>query len=309
MIRRLGVLAFLALAACQIKPGPTQVSSSGTPQAQDPKAFVANLLKEDPVILDARPALDFGVGHAPGAINVLWSDFARTEAGQRGLLPEDLGAISRRLALYGITPTRPVIVVGWGRLGVGEEGRVAWMLRYFGVRDVRVLPHDWLRSEVPREDEAAPQNAPAWKPDVQDDWAIFESDFRKRAIENLQWSSKARSRVLGRHASAPLQRPQAILDVSGPGDVDIEKRFKPQIPVKKWDWRRIYGEDGRIRGNLADDLAEMDLKPDDEIVVADGQSVAAAAVVFALRDNGFHKARVLLGGTQYLEWAEKAVKR
>ena len=98
-------LAFV-LSACQIKP--TDVVNTTESSLQNAAAAV---LSKHPVILDSRSPLDFGVSHVPGAINVAWTDFTQPGAKQKGLLDSDEFALARRIALWGINPETPVLVI------------------------------------------------------------------------------------------------------------------------------------------------------------------------------------------------------
>lgn len=294
---RAAVFSLAIATGCQ--QAPTRAVETGAPRAQDPRSWVAELLSADPVILDVRSPMDFGVGHVPGAVNVQWQDFARSEEGQRGLLPADLFGVARRLALYGISPERPVIVIGWGPMGHGEEGRVAWMLRYLGVRRVTVVPLSFFRAQIPRPGEGTPRNAPVWKPVLDEGWGISAREFRARV-------SASRASKQGLPGAA---EPLAILDVAGRGGKGLSVKPEISTPVLTWDWRGLFREDGRMSDDLTTKMEQLGLRPEHEIIVVDAGSVAAAAVVFALRENGFGKARLLMGGTDYLDLMDRAVKR
>lgn len=93
-------------------------------------------------ILDARGASAFRQGHLPGAVPIDWTDF-RDGWFRTGRLPPDLPALADRLAGYGVDQDRPVVVYGDAREGWGEEGRIAWMLAYLGLREVSILDGGW----------------------------------------------------------------------------------------------------------------------------------------------------------------------
>lgn len=96
-----------------------------------------------PVILDARAAADYGLGHIPGALNVKWQQFATVDVGNPGdaswgvLKPAaELGAL---LGSLGIDATKEVVVYAGAPTGWGEDGRIVWMLRMAGVAKARIL--------------------------------------------------------------------------------------------------------------------------------------------------------------------------
>src|SRR5690606_23898321 len=122
-------------------------------------------LEKKPVLLDAREPLDFSVSHAPGAISVNWRDFSKTGGTEQGWLLDDEFSMARRLSLWGIDPDTPVLVLGYGHDGKGEEGRIAWMLKYLGIKDVHIAHWRVIRATIPRE-SSPPKNKPIWKPNV-----------------------------------------------------------------------------------------------------------------------------------------------
>ncbi len=99
-------------------------------------------------VLDVRGRWAFARAHLPGAVRVNWLDY-RDGWGRTGRLPSDLTALAAEVALLGVDQDRPVVVYGDAGNGWGEEGRIAWMLRYLGHPDVSVLDggYDaWVRA-------------------------------------------------------------------------------------------------------------------------------------------------------------------
>lgn len=88
------------------------------------------------VVLDARPGGDYAAGHVPGAHPVdpeLWKRIFRDGA--------DPAAWGQRFGGLGIGADSTVVV--YDRALTGSAARVWWVLRYWGVRDVRVLNGGW----------------------------------------------------------------------------------------------------------------------------------------------------------------------
>lgn len=136
------------------------------------------LMKSKPVVLDARPAFVAATEPIGPALTVEWRDFTTQTNSYPNTLVADLYFHARRLARMGITPDTPVIVLGRGAGGEGEEGRLAWTLKYMGVKDVRFMSADRFR--FPRQEYPAPepQAAPIWKPDLQQDLFVPYRDVR-----------------------------------------------------------------------------------------------------------------------------------
>ena len=101
-----------------------------------------NLNKEDILILDARGQTSYDEGHIPGAIPVIWQEFADVSIapGEEGfgvlLKPEEL---SKVLATKGIEKDKTIIVYANNQTGWGEDGRITWMLRMAGIEKSKML--------------------------------------------------------------------------------------------------------------------------------------------------------------------------
>jgi len=121
----------------------------------------ADLVKKagpEAVLLDARPKKAYDSGHIPGAawLDVAaWSKAVNADDSREGWV--------RRVGALGIDGKRPVIVYDDDRSR--EASRAWWILRYWGVPDVRVLNGGWKGflaaggepvKEVPRVTEQAP---------------------------------------------------------------------------------------------------------------------------------------------------------
>lgn len=114
--------------------------------------------RKDFVLLDARISEEFERGHIPGAQSTQWFDWcskapaqARSELFEAGywgnLQIENLEDAEERLGKLGITRGGTVVVYSSARASKGREGRIAWMLLYYGHQDVRILDggyQSWL---------------------------------------------------------------------------------------------------------------------------------------------------------------------
>jgi len=131
-----------------------------------------------PLFLDARPLFDYSTVHLAGALNIRWDDYAQTEEATKGLLDADLQQVTHRLTSLGVHPDRVTFVFGKGAGGKGEEGRVAWMLEYLGVKDVRVFTAEgFLGKKHPGEQEQT-IHAPFWKPTPQESLRIRRAELK-----------------------------------------------------------------------------------------------------------------------------------
>ena len=105
-------------------------------------------------IVDARPYADYLAGHIPGAIWQDWKAWCQPapvhaspelhQPGYWGVLAEDTpDRIEQRLALAGLSSDKPVVVYADGSRSKGREGRLAWMLLYYGASSVSLLDGGW----------------------------------------------------------------------------------------------------------------------------------------------------------------------
>ncbi|MFN7973564.1 MAG: rhodanese-like domain-containing protein [Acidobacteriota bacterium] len=110
-------------------------------------------------ILDARGSKAFSAGHIPGAQHVDWKDY-RDGWLFTGKLPKNLDEVAAAFGQLGVDGGRPVVVCGDARDGWGEEGRIAWLLRYIGHPDASILDGGmaaWIAAGgVPTKDAATP---------------------------------------------------------------------------------------------------------------------------------------------------------
>ena len=124
----LGLLASLSAAYA----GPVFVGSD----------VAAAMLAEGAVMLDARGEKAWKAGHAPGSAPIDWKDHRQSWL-RDGRLTADPAGLGRALSELGVRGDRAVLVVGAGRDGWGEEGRVFWMLDHLGHPDVRIVDGGW----------------------------------------------------------------------------------------------------------------------------------------------------------------------
>src|SRR2546421_12984520 len=102
----------------------------------------AELARAGPAVcvLDARGKNRYNAGHVPGAV---WVDAAGW--GRAFTVPPDAAAWSKRLGAAGIDPDTPVVVYDDE---VRDAARIWWILRYWDVKDVRLLNGGWAAGQA-----------------------------------------------------------------------------------------------------------------------------------------------------------------
>jgi thiosulfate/3-mercaptopyruvate sulfurtransferase len=269
---------FISLGCQQL---PTKVRTQEPIQTQS--AGAEEYLQGSPVILDARPAFEYNLAHVPGAINVQWQDFSQQGPKARGLLQLDLFALSRRLALIGIDPDTPVLVLGKGLEGQGEEGRVAWTLKVLGVKSVKTLLYTTYRQR--NSTQAAPTvlNKSYWKPPVAKNLLIEIKEFKN---------------YLERGAKDVV-----LIDVRSPQEFQLPKtkHFKKiKIPVVNIPWSEFFDIRGAPKSLDDSFFVKNGVNKSATLLLISNRGVRSAAVTYALDSIGFKNIRNFAGG--YEQW-------
>lgn len=107
-------------------------------------------------VVDARDPADYVLGHIPGAVSINWEDWNvrppqnlglsldLSEPGYWGRLANPWQTnVEARLGALGVENNKPALVYADALRSKGREGRVAWMLLYFGVKTVMLLNGGW----------------------------------------------------------------------------------------------------------------------------------------------------------------------
>lgn len=105
-------------------------------------AVARDLQAQGALVLDARGAKDWQAGHIAGSAPIHWKDH-RESWMLDGRLDADTAGLGRALSALGVRADRTVLVVGAGKDGWGEEGRIFWMLDHLGHPDVRIVDGGW----------------------------------------------------------------------------------------------------------------------------------------------------------------------
>lgn len=137
-------------------------------------------------VLDARKRRAYRNGHIPGAQNALWT---RYRAGwlRNGRLPDNLEKLARDLARLGVDDEKPVLVCGSAQRGWGEEGRIAWMIRYLGHPAVAILDGGcdaWRDAERPFTQELMPPMVGTFTPRPRHELRAFTPDVAAALKDN-----------------------------------------------------------------------------------------------------------------------------
>lgn len=297
---------------CQTKPTVARETVSrafgGGPALLGPIA-----LNEDVVVVDARSAFDYSMARIPRSVAINWADYSEAEPTKRGWPQKDLFAATRRLARLGIAPDSKVVVLGAGLDGQGEEGRVAWLLAYLGVENVRFGRFGSVKAKLTTEalpESLGPQGPlskderPAQPPEAV---TAAKPIWKPQTVDSLIVTTKEMKGVINNHAmekpwgyagrKAKLYR---IIDVRPEGEYLGKSSFRsksiPNLNAINVPWKEFFDADFRPFAETAQKLAAIQVTPQHRVIVIDNDGVASAAVVMALRAYGYNDAGVYAGG-------------
>lgn len=247
-------------------------------------------------LIDVRSRLAFALSHRRGAARLSWLKF-RDGVGRTGKLTARLPALVDELARRGIRHDRPTIVSGDGRLGWGEDGRIAWMLRYLGYRDVRVLDGEWT-DERPIHDGTSGMHAQPYDV-VHETPELVVRDELRADIDAVQRAIDERT------GSA---RDTLLLDSRSLAEFNGSRRYLPartgRIPgAVHLEWRSLLDRRSRLDRSEAmlHRLAQRGIVPGRPIITYCVGGVRSAHTLVMLRALGFGDVRNYDGS--WYEWA------
>jgi thiosulfate/3-mercaptopyruvate sulfurtransferase len=91
-----------------------------------------SLLADGALLFDTRSEALKEARPVPGAVFVIWQDFAQSAAPVKGRLLDDDAVLTGKLRGLGVSRDRAVVVIADSKQGWGEDGRIVWTLRTLG---------------------------------------------------------------------------------------------------------------------------------------------------------------------------------
>jgi thiosulfate/3-mercaptopyruvate sulfurtransferase len=291
----------LILASCA--PKPTKVVSEAPIVAR--KESQKAKITAETVILDVRAPFEFNLSHIPGSINVAWEDFSRRAPDYRGLIEKELHPIARRLALIGIDSETPVLVVGKGLSGKGEEGRVAWTLESLGIQNLQLATVEDFRE---RRDAVEMKNKNFWKPQLDLSVGISWDELRAKIEGSPYPRTKARRKALGGLPLPAKDENFVVIDVRSPEEYSLDnlsKRTPRTFRFNNIDWHEFFTENMDPNPMVVKMLNDMGITHMTEIDLISNHGVRSGSVAWALQKLGYKKARNFAGGYEQVRFNNK----
>ncbi len=286
MIRTLWtLLILLGLVACQSPP--TKIKET---RVVDLKALMAKVksplrIEDASVIIDARSDFEYTMAHIPGSISVKWDEFVQPRSKYKGELLEDLEGIAKRLALKGIEPQSSVVVLGQGKQGTGEEGRLAWMLYYLGVQDVQFADIAAFSGKFSNIIPPETKNAKEWTPNPNQSLIADRDEILKAATEKITEGRRTAYII-------DVRRREEYFKTQNQG----AQYATPDIRAIHIDWREFLDDRGRPNSEMFTKLKSIGIRPSDRIIVISNSGLRSGAVTMALLSIGFPRAANFIRG-------------
>ncbi len=258
----------LFLSACQTKPTKVSVNRA-RPGFETVVAKAETPLKigDLTLVLDVRSQFDYGLNHVLNSLHFPWSGLAEQESS--GEVLRDPRKAILRMSLLGATQQTPIVIVGYGAAGRGEEGRLAWNLLLLGFRDVQTAAIESFRSQMTQSPTAPPQNVDVWKADYQPEMQIDKGEFL----------------TLARDPKGRLAKKIHLLDVRSEKEYIGSKH--PDFQALNVEWKQFFTNKGRPNQGLKARLLALGVRPEHRIVIVSNQGVRSAAASYALLALGF----------------------
>ena len=112
----------------------------------DTDSLQKQLGKPGLVVIDVRgdAAYEYG-GHIPGAVHTTWHRFSDPNAVAKGLLDPDNKRMEQKMRDLGLSEDSEIVIYSNPFDNWGDEGRMYWMLEYFGHTKMRILDGGWVK--------------------------------------------------------------------------------------------------------------------------------------------------------------------
>jgi thiosulfate/3-mercaptopyruvate sulfurtransferase len=277
-----GLIIFLIMSgACQQKPTrihdvPPEAWARLTEKTKKPLK-----LNDETVVLDARNDFEYGLAHWSASTHLQWTSLLADERNPSVLVTPQVA--SQRLALIGIEPQTPVLVIGQGIKGNAEEGRLAWTLLYFGVQDVQTVSVDGLDVYFTHQDTPPRRNASVWESRPRERMRLDRSAFIKAAFSPRKTATGSVYIIDVRSQKEYFNRSAAQSDA-------------PDVRALNIEWKEFFGSDGRPSKIIKDKLKKIGIQSEDEIIVISNHGNRSSAASYALMALGFTQVRNFIDG-------------
>jgi len=258
----------------------------------DTETLQQNLGRSGLVIIDVRgkAAYSFG-GHIPGAVHATWHEFSDPKAVAKGLLHRDTSLLERKIRELGVNNDSDIVIYSNPFDNWGDEGRMFWMLQYFGLTNLKILDGGWVKwvaEERPYEHGTASP-----KP----------SDFRASPVpELIMMKDELKQLVKRPHPESLIADARSLEEYAGKEVVGIPRpgHVPSAISVP---WNTFLKPDATLKDfdEIKTSLQEKGLNETMEVICYCTGGVRSAWLYFVLKVVGYPKVRNYPGS--WWEWS------
>lgn len=240
---------------------------------------------DEVTLIDARSDKEYKTGHIEGAINITWQALSNmaVKQGEEGwgvVLSKD--ALSSKLASFGIDKDQKIIIYNDPK-GLGEEGRVYWMLKIAGIDDVKMLNGgitQWNKKDGKTTTEVTKVTPSNFIIDKYDDSRIVTTD---------QVKAKLKTAVL-----LDTRSTEEFKGTTNHGENYKGEKVLGRIPgAISLPYSNLYKPDGTLK-SIKDIVAIMDklgVKKEDEIITYCTVGIRSGFTAEILRMCGYENAK------------------
>jgi len=240
---------------------------------------LSNLAENEAVIIDTRSGWKYFLGHIPKAVRLSdWRDFSM-EAEVPGILIKNKALIAQKLNDLGINKDKKIIVYGDPADPWRIDGRIYWMLEFYGFSDIFLLDgglEQWTQAggDIARGGESKIAKGSLKAEDLKFNWEISaDKSWIKNHLGSAQLAIIDNRIEEEYNGSTPYGSPRGG---HIPGAIHI-------------DWQDFFDQKGRLKGehDLLSILKSKDISEGMEIVVYCTGGVRSAMAYFVFKSLGF----------------------
>ncbi len=245
------------------------------------------VLSKDTIVLDSRSAFDYSLLHLPEAINISWREFSDVQGPYPGVIKKDLYFMTARLSRLGIGPNSPVIVVGYGSKGHGDEARLAWMLYYLGVKNIQFSGLNYFKARVVQKIPPPRKAQTIWSPRPQTSTLTSTKEIKKI----LKYPPKNVHIIDVRTSKEALN--------------DGGSSWIKKINIHS---HEFITQKGRPDLKLKSKLKSVGILPTHRVIVISNKGLRSSTALMSLLSMGYKKASHFVEGWKWIKKLERGQK-
>ncbi|MFN7904150.1 MAG: hypothetical protein ACK5P5_03110 [Pseudobdellovibrionaceae bacterium] len=198
------------------------------------------------------------------SVFVDWQIFSEVGAISRGILNPNLNQIKDHFEALGLSKTQQIFVIGRGLKGLGEEGRMLWILKSFGFEKAAIISK---KSSVFKDLQKEASSKNLLQP---------KRSRLKKVLFNSKWS-------ISRFELEKNKNDYFFLDVRPLSHNKYPLFFSDIQSIRRIDWRSFYFNDLLPREFLREQIKEDFQKSGKtKIIILSHAGLAAAGIALLL---------------------------